>query len=723
MARIWLTAGLALLIVGLSLSVADADGTGGKKMGYNHLRDAASPYLRQHRSNPVDWYPWGPAALARAKKLNRPIFLSIGYSTCHWCHVMAAESFENPALAKLLNANFVCIKVDREERPDIDAVYMRVCQILTGRGGWPLNLFLTPDLRPFSAGTYIPQPTLYKVAERVASMWKKDPSALLANADAITGMLRHTEGEIRDDAFNAKLTEQAWLNLKRDFDRTNGGFGGAPKFPTPSRLMFLLRYWVKTQLPEPLRMVKFTLEKIRSGGIYDQLGSGFHRYSIDAAWITPHFEKMLYDQAMLTMAYTEVFQATGIDSYAATARDTIRFVQREMTSPDGVFYTAIDASEDYYLWTLPQLSQELSAGELELARKIYNIRPEGNFTPERGLPQGRNLLYMSKSIPAMAKELNTSVIELERMILQIRYRLYAARKKRNAPAVDKKIISGNNGLMIAALAKAAMAMGNQRFLGSAVAAADFIRNRMRTDDGGLYHCRIAENNSGHGMIDDYAAMIMAMLELYEATGERTYLKQAREWADYVGKHFSDQLKGGYFDTADNAEALLIRPRSIYDGPVPSGGTLMMVNLLRLASLTGNVDYAFEAEKKSTAMATEVNRSPENCTAILIGLMFAKFPPWQIIVVGFGGDPESKAMIAALNAPFCPFKTIEFMPASANGVAADDLHRMIDHKPTVYICRNRSCLEPVNSSGAALKLLGISNPVAESNRKTLSGKEK
>jgi len=674
----------------------------------NHLGDSASLYLRQHVRDPIDWYPWGPEALNLARKSGKPIFLSIGYAACRWGHVMARESFSHPAVAQVLNENFICVLVDREERPDLDDVYMSVVMTLTGRGGWPLNLFLTPDGQPFSVGTYLPRATLLETATRIAGLWRKNRSSLTAAAEHLTAAVTRSAGprERRDDAFNAQLEKTAWTTLRQSFDRAHGGFGAAPKFPAAPRLMFLLRYAFLTGETAALSEVFLTLNRMRQGGIYDQLGGGFFRYATDDAWKVPCFEKVLCDQALLLMVYTEAEQLSGQKKYLGTVRELFHFLESEMVSPEGAFYSSIGADDGYYLWRYRELRTLLSPGEFGLARRIFNFRTEGNFHPETGEVRGGNILYRRTSFYQLARELNADEGDLRMLSGQIVETLRHARNQRTPPVVDRKIIAGWNGLAIAALARAGMATGNRQYLEAAIRAADFITGHLRRPDGALDHCFLAGRPQGTAVLDDYAAMIWAMLELYEATFDPRYLESARDWTRYVTRHFADAGRGGYYDTSDRAEQLVFRPYTVYDGALPSGTGVMVLNLLRLAALTGDAELAAEAEKRATANATEVNRSPENSTMLLNGLMFARYPAWEICVVGTAAQPDTRRLLNALRQPFCPFKSIVLMTPNERGVTADGIHRMIAGRPTAYFCRNRNCQPPVTAPEAVAPLLNV-----------------
>ena len=673
----------------------------------NRLKDSGSLYLRQHMHNPVDWHPWGEEAFNKAREEDKPIFLSIGYSSCHWCHVMARDCFENPAVAKELNATFVCVKVDREERPDVDNVYMRVAQLLSGNGGWPLNVLLTPDLKPFSAATYIPPDALSRLCVKVRNMWKNERDKLIGNADAITSVLRESNSNgLRDDEFNADLEKQAFDSLLRAFDTINGGFGSGAKFPAAQRLLFLLRYWAYSGNRDALRIVETTLTKMRCGGIYDHLNSGFHRYAIDPKWLVPHFEKMLYDQAMLMMTYAEAFQITGNPLYSDTAAALADYVLRDMRAPSGAFYAAEDADESYYLFNTTEIKRILTPGEYEIALKIYRIADSGNFTPETGSNSAaNNILHMDATIPVLAEKLNSTAGFLSGIDRNIKRKLLRARLRRARPEKDTKIICAWNGLAVAALATPARALPAPELLTAARAAADFLICEMTRSDGSLAHLADLDGKvSGNGDLDDYAFTIWGLIELYEATRVNEYLKRAITLCAYVNAHFIDPEQGGYYDTAIYAEKLLIRPKSVYDGALPSGNSTMMLNQLRLGSLLADISYIAAAEKNGTSMATEVNRSPENVAMVLNAIMFAKYPPWQIVVVGRSAAPDTREMLALFDRSFMPFVSLRYMEADVGGFAPDGVHKLENNACTVFVCRKQTCLPPVNTTGEVLAIL-------------------
>ncbi|MDH5715699.1 MAG: thioredoxin domain-containing protein, partial [Candidatus Aminicenantes bacterium] len=481
----------------------------------NRLIAEKSPYLLQHAFNPVDWYPWGSEAFDKARKENKPIFLSIGYSTCHWCHVMEKESFEDPEIASMMNEAFICIKVDREERPDIDRIYMTVCQMMTGSGGWPLTIIMTPDKKPFFAATYIPRPSrlgrlgMMELIPRIQELWKSKKGEVMSSAEQITQHLTQISIHAAGEPLGEAALEMAYRRLSRVFDERYGGFGRAPKFPTPHNLTFLLRYWKRTGEQKALRMVEKTLQSMRLGGIYDHVGFGFHRYSTDSRWLLPHFEKMLYDQALLVMAYTEAYQATRKEEYRHTVREILDYVMRDMTAPEGGFYSAEDAESEgeegkFYLWTEEEIRQLLPGEESDLIVRIFNIEKDGNFAEEAtGRRTGSNILYLRKSLHETASDMKISPEELERDFQKARQKLFAARHKRVHPHKDDKILTDWNGLMIAALARASSAFDEPQYAEATRRAADFILARMRDSKGKLYHRYRDGETAIPAYLDDY----------------------------------------------------------------------------------------------------------------------------------------------------------------------------------------------------------------------------
>ncbi len=560
----------------------------------NRLIKEKSPYLLQHAYNPVDWHGWNEEAFERARAENKPIFLSIGYSTCHWCHVMEKESFEDAEVAELMNEAFVSIKVDREERPDIDHVYMTVCQMMTGSGGWPLTIIMTPDKKPFFAATYIPKESRYgragmmELIPRIRDVWADRHKDVLDSAENMTTALQSIEKESSGELLDAGVLDKAYEELSQRFDKTYGGFSGAPKFPTPHNFFFMLRHWRRTDQPDALKMVEKTLQEIRWGGIFDQIGFGFHRYSTDREWLVPHFEKMLYDQAMLALAYLETYQATGNTFYSETAKEIFTYVLRDLRSPEGGFYSAEDADSEgvegkFYVWTEQELREILPADEADLMVRAFHVEKTGNFREEAsGKSLGANILYMGKPLSDIASDLKLPAERLKKKIDSARSKLFEVRERRVHPHKDDKILTDWNGLMIAALARGAQVLGDKTYSDAAEQALEFILKKMRQPDGRIRH-RFRDGEAGIGAIlDDYAFLVWGLMETYEATFDARCLETALELNTDMIRHFWDQKGGGLYFTADDAENLIVRKKEVYDGALPSGNAVAMLNLLRRA---------------------------------------------------------------------------------------------------------------------------------------------
>jgi len=692
----------------------------------NKLISEKSPYLLQHAQNPVDWYPWGAAAFNRAHKEDKPIFLSIGYSTCHWCHVMEKESFEDPEVAQLLNETFVCIKVDREERPDIDNTYMTVCQMMIGSGGWPLTIIMTPDKKPFFATTYIPKETRFgrigmkEIVPSIKALWEGRRNELRTSAEQIAGALeqigRETQGSLGSELGESTL-KTAYDQLARSFDAQNGGFGTAPKFPTPHNLMFLLRYWKRTGDKQALGMVEKTLEAMRLGGIYDHIGFGFHRYSTDSRWFLPHFEKMLYDQALLAMAYIEAYQATdGKGVYEQAAREIFSYVLRDMTNREGGFYSAEDADSEgeegrFYLWTLDEVRHVLSTEEAELMARVFTMKKDGNFAEEAtGRETGKNILVLKKQLAAIALDLAIPTNELARRLEGARSKLFEARAKRVRPHKDDKILTDWNGLMIAVLAKGAQAFEEPLYENAARRSADFILANMVDAKGRLYH-RYRDGEAAIGaFLDDYAFLTWGLIEVYETTFETSYLQRALGLNALMLEHFWDGEGGGFYFTADDADRVLVRKKEIYDGAVPSGNAVAMLNLLRLARLTGHQEYEEKAATLSRAFSDAIAPSPGAHTQFMIALDLARGPSYEVVIVGDPQAEDTKAMVGALRKAFVPNKVVIFRPAgeeapgitSLAGFTKDLAH--LNDKATAYVCRAFRCELPTTEAHQMLALL-------------------
>lgn len=690
----------------------------------NRLAFEKSPYLLQHAHNPVDWYPWGEEAFERAKKEDKPIFLSIGYSTCHWCHVMERESFEDPEVAQLLNDTFVCIKVDREERPDIDNFYMRVCIEMTGSGGWPLTIFMTPDKKPFYAGTYFPKDSRYgriglmDLIPRIKELWRTRRQDILQSAEKITTYLQRMEKEVGQGTLGEEHLHKAYEQLAQHFDLQYGGFGRAPKFPTPHTLLFLLRYWKRTKRSSALSMVEKTLQAMRLGGIYDHLGFGFHRYSTDPFWLVPHFEKMLYDQAMLAMAYLEAYQVTRKDLFARTAREIFEYVLRDMTAPCGGFFSAEDADSEgeegkFYLWTEEEIRQTLDPKEAELVIRVFNVEKEGNFREEAtGQKTGRNILHLKKLLPEVAEEVALLPEELENRLEEARRKLCAVRGQRVPPLKDDKILTNWNGLMIAALAKGTQVFGEEQYALSAQKAVDFLLKNLRNPQGRLLHRYREGEASILANVEDYAFLIWGLLELYEATFEADYLQTAFQLNEELLAHFWDEEEGGFWFTPDDGEVLPVRQKEIYDGATPSGNSVAMLNLLRLGRISGDKDLEEKAWQMSRAFAQKVHSMPSAYTQLMIALDFALGPAYEVVIAGRTEDDATRELLQALRKPFLPNKVLLFRPTEISDPPilkiAPFLQDYFDleDQPTAYVCQNYTCQFPTMEPARALELLGV-----------------
>lgn len=599
----------------------------------NRLLYEKSPYLQQHAHNPVNWFPWKEEAFNKANKENKPVFLSIGYSTCHWCHVMAHESFEDESVARLINEIFIPVKVDREERPDIDKVYMQVAILMTGSGGWPLTIFLTPDKTPFFAATYIPKNNQYghkgliEILQQVKELWKYQQNKLLEQGNQLIDALQKNSVNLNGEILTNEILERAFQEFSDRFDNKAGGFGKAPKFPSPHQLLFLLRYWKRTENEQALAMVEKTLQSMQAGGIFDHIGFGFHRYSTDKNWILPHFEKMLYDQALLSMSYLEAYQMTGKIIYSDTARKILNYVTRDMMSEEGGFYSAEDADSEgeegkYYLWTEKELKDILDKDEFVFVKKYFNIETEGNLY-KKGQPGeifgNRNIFYKGLQEQTRADITKEIVVSDTGKWEKIREKLYGIRAKRIPPDKDRKILTDWNGLIIAALAKAAQVLEDEDFLEAAKKAADFIFRRLEDSSNHLLH-RYSEGDAAiPGFLDDYAFLIWGLLELYKATFSNEYLQKALDLNKVLFLDFWDEKNGGFYFTSANNEQLLIRQKEVYDGAIPSGNSVAFCNLLKLADFTGNKQFKQRAYQLLKAFSPMVEQNPSAYAYFLTGV--------------------------------------------------------------------------------------------------------
>jgi hypothetical protein len=688
----------------------------------NRLSAENSPYLLQHAANPVDWYAWSDAAFEAAQAQNKPVFLSIGYSTCHWCHVMAHESFENPAIAERMNQTFINVKVDREERPDIDTVYMTVCQAITGSGGWPLTIIMTPDKKPFFAGTYFPPENRHgrigmpELTDRIGDLWTNRKQDLLKSADRVTQLLRNYTPGAAEPPPEISLLTASFDELTNEFDPVHGGFGGAPKFPTPQKLLYLLRYWKRFRDDQALRMVERTLQAMRQGGIHDHLGFGFHRYATDAAWLLPHFEKMLYDQAMIALACLETCQATGRDQYAKTAGEIFAYVLRDLRSPQGAFYSAQDADSEgeegrFYVWTRQDVEKVLTPQEADLWNRVYSVEADGNFFDEaKRQKTGANIFHLKLPLDEWAAQLKMPPGGLSALLEKCRSKLYRAREKRVHPFRDDKILTDWNGLMIASLAIGARVLNDRQYETAACAAADFILSSLRDDKGNLLHCRRSHEAAVPAFLDDYAFLIWGLIELYQTGFDATYLEAAIDLNDRLLAHFWDDRDGAFFFTSNDHEELLFRKKSIHDGAIPSGNSVSAMNLLRLGRMTGDMQLERKAERIGTAFTGLINQGPSAVAFYLTALDYLMGPSHEIVIAG---ERNSRAVLAvheALSRRFLPNKVVILVP---DGKDAGAIRRIAPFtepfrgrkgKAVIHVCTDRTCRAPTTDIDEMIRLL-------------------
>lgn len=679
-------------------------------MSVNQLIHEKSPYLLQHAHNPVDWYPWSEAAFQKARDEDKPIFLSIGYATCHWCHVMERESFEDEAAAALLNETFVCIKVDREERPDIDAVYMAACQMLSGKGGWPLTILMTSEKRPFFAGTYIPRESrlghagLTALCRHVRKMWLSDRSRILDSAGMVTGRLGQAFVFTADEPVALPALNHAALQMEKSFDEQNGGFNPPPKFPTPHRLLFLMRHHYLTGNRKSLDMVAKTLAAMRRGGVWDHVGFGFHRYSTDARWIVPHFEKMLYDQAFLAIAYLEAAQLTGDAAFSRTAEEVFTYVLRDMTADGGGFYAAEDADSEgeegrFYVWTTAELASILGPDAADIWGKVLSFSADGNFAEEAtGRRSGANIPHLTRSMASWAEILEVDEAAMTARWEDIRLKMFAYREKRIHPLKDDKILADWNGLMIAALATGARILGKPEYAKAAEKAVRFIEAYMTTPEGRLLH-RYRNGEAGiAAQADDYAFLIWGLLALYRTTFDPGHLEWGLRLQKQMLDDFWDAHNGGFFLTAETEKDLPVRPRELYDGAVPSANSVSLTNLTLLFRLTGNVRWAECADLLSRAFAGSVKANPSAFTHYLLGMAMLIRPGRDVVVVG-GDDASTREMLAVLDDAYSPHETVLYK-SRENAVRLKGVAEftkpldMVDGRATAYVCSDGACNWPI-----------------------------
>jgi uncharacterized protein YyaL (SSP411 family) len=676
---------------------------------WNRLVFEKSPYLLQHAANPVDWHSWGEEAFEAARSQGKAVFLSIGYATCHWCHVMERESFEDEQVAALLNEAFICVKVDREERPDVDHAYMAVTQALTGAGGWPMTVVMTPDRKPFFAGTYFPKdarhgrPGMLQLVPMLRDAWTRQRDAVVAEAERITRAMAETTTSAPGEELTPETLGDARDQLAARFDPAHGGFGHAPKFPTPHQLSLLLRCHRRSGDAQALAMVEATLASMRRGGIFDHVGFGYHRYSTDRKWLVPHFEKMLYDQALMLIACVETFQVTRNPEHAAMAREIASYVLRDLTSPEGGFYCAEDADSEgeeglFYTWTAEELRSLLGA-DAELVARAYAVEDGGNFRDEAsGRSAGTNILHLSQPISQTAREMGIEEDLLRTRLERSRRLLFDVREKRIHPLKDDKVLADWNGLMIVALAKAGATLDEPTWLEAADRAAGFVLTRMRDADGRLLK-RWRDGEAGlPAVLDDYAFMAWGLVELYGATFDERRLEQALGLARTMLHAFRDENHGGLFMSSDVGERLPVRAKEIYDGALPSGNSVAALALLKLARLTGNTELEVESLSILRAFAASVARMPSAHCQFLLALDFALGPSHEIVIVGRRDAADTQAMITALRSRFMPSTVVLLRDASPDAAItrlAPFTRDMtsLNGKATAYACTGFSCSAP------------------------------
>ena len=690
----------------------------------NRLAHEASPYLLQHANNPVDWYAWGEEAFEKARVEDKPIFLSIGYSTCHWCHVMEHESFENDVIAGLLNQHFVPVKVDREERPDIDRIYMMFVQATSGTGGWPMSVFLTPELKPFFGGTYFApenrngRPGFGTILDHLSKAWANDRVSILASGEGVLAELRKYSvvRAMGDETLDPRqLSDTLFEQLRASFDSKLGGFGTQPKFPRPVVYNFLLRHHHLTGNDEALQMVTKTLDEMSRGGVNDQMGGGFHRYSVDSQWFVPHFEKMLYDQAQLAVSYLEAYQLTGVPRYATVARSILDYVLRDMTDPDGGFYSAEDADSvadpkkpdqkregAFYVFTYDEIAKVIGERAMTWFAYRYGCAPLGNVhqDPHQEFT-GRNILHQSRSLEETSARFGIPLAELKPALDQAQAKLLEARASRVRPGLDDKVLTAWNGLMISAFAKAAAILDEPCYLAAAQRAAAFLKAQLITADGVLLRRYRQGAAAIPGFLDDYAYFTQALLDLHQADFDPRHLTLARTLADDLIDVFEDEEHGGFFSTTGTDPDLILRIKDDYDGSEPSGNSAAAVALVMLGAVTAEAKYSDAAERLFRAFTPRLTQATGTLPQMLVALLAARTPHRQVVFAG----PYDAPLLQRARMNFAPFQSIlraEWAPTNMPAV---------DGKPTVYVCENFTCQLPVTDGEALSALLAKGSPLS------------
>jgi uncharacterized protein YyaL (SSP411 family) len=677
----------------------------------NNLINETSPYLLQHAHNPVDWYPWGEPALNRAREENKPILLSIGYSACHWCHVMEHESFEDEEIAKLMNENFVNIKVDREERPDLDQIYMSAVQMMTGHGGWPMTMFLTPDGVPFYGGTYFPpedrynMPGLPRILLSVAEAYRSQRDQVASTATAMLGELRRVGlAEASREILTSEILDGAFRRISSNYDRTNGGFGGAPKFPPAMNLEFFLNTWHRTGSTEALDMVEHTARKMAEGGMYDQLGGGFHRYSVDAKWLVPHFEKMLYDNALLSRLYLHLYQVTRDPQSRRVAEETLDYVVHEMTDAHGGFYSSQDADSDgeegkFFVWSRADILKVLGESDGKLFCDFFNVTEGGNFA-------GANILHITSSLADVATRHNVSIEQLQAVIASGRQKLFDLREQRIKPGRDEKILTAWNGLMLASFAEASATLDRSDYLTVAEANARFLLDHLQKD--GLllrtYKDGAAKLNA---YLEDHACLIHGLISLYEATGTLMWIEAAVSLADKMIEQFWDENDGAFFFTGKSHEQLIVRSKEFMDNATPSGNSIATLSLLRLGLLTGNEDYRRRATAVLRLMADQIRRYPSAFGFALGALDFYLDSPLEVVIVG-SAEPLLDDLLRTLRQTYLPNRVIALCSRDHEQAAAVVPlfvgRNTLATQPTAFVCQANTCQTPVHTPDELVKQL-------------------
>lgn len=696
---------LGLLVIGISLVQRGKNMITANPKHTNRLINESSPYLLQHAHNPVDWHPWGPEAFEKAKKEDKPVFLSIGYSTCHWCHVMEKESFENEHIAKIINEHFVCIKVDREQRPDIDQIYMNAVIIMTGSGGWPMSVFLTPEGKPFYGGTYFPpkdsygRPGFENVLLGIADAWKNKRQQLLDSAGKLSKFLKNSAYR-SEKKLSIEMLKNAFTHFRDTFDTVNGGFGGAPKFPQPANLSMLLCYSYRSGDKKALEMVEKTLDKMAKGGIYDHIGGGFHRYSTDAQWLVPHFEKMLYDQALLSKVYLQAYQITKNQRYSTIAKEIFDYILRDMTDSKGGFYSAEDADSQgkegtFYVWNPVQISAVLDKAEADVFNSCYGVTEEGNFK------DGKTILNITTSMEQIEKKFNKNPASIETVLASAKAKLFKARAKRIRPHRDDKIITAWNGLMISSLAYGGAVLQEEKYINTAKRSAEFMLTNLYKNKRLMRYYRDGQVVE-KAFLNDYAFITLALLDLYEATFDTKWLIEAKKLGEEMVELFTDNQNGGFFLTGKDGEELIARNKPSSDGVIPSGNSVAALALLRLGRLTMNSQFTEKGRQTLETFSGQMEQSPAYSSAMLTALNFLLGPTQEIVIAGKVDSEDTRQMLRLVRSKFLPNAVILLHEQGNEGMAMEQIipfirnQTAIDDKATAYVCVNYVCEQPVNS---------------------------